>query len=296
MRFFGFWVMVMSLLGAAAVKPYTVKPGETLYSVARSHAMTIKELLGLNDIAYGALLRVGQKLKVYTYDGPTQEYKVKPGDSPLNLARRFHMPIVAMIRANEIDLRRQRLVVGQTIRLARIQSPVRIARTKKAAKKAKKFRIASNSFAEKIVRDARRYLGVRYRWGGNNPRHGIDCSRFAQLVFKKQGITLPRVSSEQYRYALRHGKRVAMRDARKGDLIFFRTRHRRIGHVGIIIDPKKHLFQQSSSGAGRNNIRRYDIGSYRRRLRGIVRLNAITRHDRPVRKKSRRNTRHPKRT
>ena len=291
MRFLGFWLLWAVMMSAAAVKPYTVKPGETLYSVARSHAMTIKELLTLNDIAYGSLLRVGQKLKVYTYEGATQTYKVRPGDSPLNLARRFRMPLIAMIRANEIDLRRQRLAVGQTIKLARVVPSVRIAHAKKGKRKTKKFRVASNSFAEKIVRDARRYLGIRYRWGGNNPRHGIDCSRFAQLVFKKQGITLPRVSGEQYRYALRHGKRVAMRNARKGDLIFFRTRHRRIGHVGIIIDPKKHLFQQSSSGAGRNNIRRYDIGSYRRRLRGIVRLNAASRRSlasRRIRKTSHR--------
>jgi LysM repeat protein len=277
MRFFWAWVLAWSLVSGATLTTYTVKQGDNLTSIARNHAMTINEVLTANNLAYGSLLKIGQQLKVYGYQGKTQTYRVKPGDSPLSLARRFHMPLLSMIRLNEIDFRRQRLVVGERIRLRRIVAPIRIA---KKAKTSRKFHVASNSFAEKIVRDARRYLGIRYRWGGNNPRHGIDCSRFAQLVFKKQGITLPRVSGEQYRYALRHGKRVSMRQARKGDLIFFRTRHRRIGHVGIIIDPKKHLFQQSSSGAGRNNIRRYDIGSYHRRLRGIVHMNIASRQRR----------------
>ena len=244
-------LITFTTLWSGALATYTVQRGDTLYTIARNHAMSIQELLKANEtLTYRSTLRIGQKLKVAAYSGPARFYTVRPGDSPLTLARRFNMPIQDMIRANGIDLRRQRLVVGQKI----------------------KVRGERVTFAQKIVKDARRYLGVRYKWGGMNPKKGIDCSRFAQLVFKKQGITLPRVSSDQYEWALKHGKKVSMKEAQKGDLIFFRTRNRRIGHVGIIIDPKKHLFQQSSSGAGKNTISRYDIGSYRRRLRGICRV------------------------
>jgi cell wall-associated NlpC family hydrolase len=243
-------IMTVMFALSGALKEYTIQKGDTLYRVARNHAMTIKELLAANPkLTYRSTLSIGQKIKVATYAQPTRPYVVRPGDSPLSLARTFKMPIRDLIRANETDFRRQRLVVGQTIRIKE-----------------------SMSFAQKIVKDARQYLGVRYKWGGNNPKRGIDCSRFAQLVYKKHGIELPRVSGDQYAWALKHGKKVSMREAQKGDLIFFRTRHRRIGHVGIIIDPKKHLFQQSSSGAGKNTISRYDIGSYRRRLRGICRI------------------------
>ncbi len=251
LRYLFLTLLTFSALWSASLTTYTVHKGDTLYTIARNHAMSLKELLNANEtLTYRSTLRIGQKLKVATYTGPTRPYTVRTGDSPLTLARRFGMPIQDMIRANGIDLRRQRLVVGQKIR-------VRGERV---------------TFAQKIVKDARQYLGVRYKWGGMNPKKGIDCSRFAQLVFKKHGITLPRVSGDQYQWALKHGKKVSMKDAKKGDLIFFRTRHRRIGHVGIIIDPKKHLFQQSSSGAGKNTISRYDVGSYRRRLRGICRV------------------------
>ncbi len=243
-------IIAWTIAWGGSLKSYTVQSGDTLYTVARSHAMTIQSLLQANpNLTYHTPLRVGQTLSVAAYNHPTQTYVVRPGDSPLSLARRFKMPLRDLIRANETDFRRQRLVVGQAIRIKE-----------------------QMSFAQKIVQDARRYLGIRYKWGGNNPRRGIDCSRFAQLVYKHHGIELPRVSGDQYDWAHKHGKRVSMREAQKGDLIFFRTRHRRIGHVGIIIDPKRHLFQQSSSGAGKNTISRYDIGSYRRRLRGIYRV------------------------
>ncbi len=247
-----FWMtLTFSMLFGQSLGNYKVKRGETLYTIARSHAMTIKQLLEANPaLTYHSTLRLGQPIKVYTYARSTRTYKVRPGDSPLTLARRFHMSMQDLIRANRIDFRTQRILVGQALRVKRPEM----------------------TFAQKIVKDARRYLGIRYKWGGNNPKKGIDCSKFAQLVFKKYGVTLPRVSGDQYNYALKHGKKISMKNAKKGDLIFFRTRHRRIGHVGIIIDPKKHLFQQSSSGIGKNTISRYDVGSYRRRLRGICRV------------------------
>ena len=239
-----------ALLWAGATKDYSVKSGDTLYTIARDHAMTINEVLKLNNnIQYNSTLKVGQKLKVATYAGRTQKYIVKPGDNPIKLARKFKMKLKDLIQANGIDLRKKPIYIGQTL-LIKEQA----------------------TFGDKIVQTAKKYLGIRYKWGGNDPKRGIDCSRFAQLVYENYGVKLPRVSGDQYEYALKHGKKVAMKDAKKGDLIFFRTRRRWIGHVGIIIDPKKHLFQQSSSGAGKNNIARYDIGSYRRRLRGICRI------------------------
>jgi len=246
-----FWITItFSMLFGQNLGNHAVKRGDTLYSIARSHAMTIKQLLKANPtLTYRSTLRIGQPIKVYAYSGATQPYVVHPGDSPLALARRFHMPLQDLIRANQTDFRTHRILVGQTLRVKE-----------------------QMTFAQKIVKDARHYLGIRYKWGGNNPKKGIDCSKFAQLVFKKYGVDLPRVSGDQYDYALKHGKKVSMKNAKKGDLIFFRTRHRRIGHVGIIVDPKKHLFQQSSSGVGKNTISRYDVGSYRRRLRGICRV------------------------
>ncbi|HJA46980.1 MAG TPA: phage tail protein [Candidatus Limosilactobacillus excrementigallinarum] len=60
--------------------------------------------------------------------------------------------------------------------------------------------------ADKVVADAKKYLGVPYRWGGpggargGNPFDGMDCSSFVSQVYKDFGINIPAytVSMEPY--------------------------------------------------------------------------------------------------
>ena len=73
---------------------------------------------------------------------------------------------------------------------------------------------------------AKRYIGVRYRWGGASPR-GFDCSGLVQYVYGRLGVELPRVTYAQWRA----GRHVARHDLRPGDLVFFHH----LGHVGIYV-------------------------------------------------------------
>jgi hypothetical protein len=85
-----------------------------------------------------------------------------------------------------------------------------------------------------VVREAQKYVGVPYLWGGTDPAKGLDCSGFTKLVFGNLGIDLPRTSSQQ----ATAGKAVASLDtARPGDLVFFDHSAGRPGidHVGIFI-------------------------------------------------------------
>ncbi len=80
-----------------------------------------------------------------------------------------------------------------------------------------------------IIRTARDYLGVPYRYGGTTPG-GFDCSGFVMYVFRKNGYAMPRGTTAQFR----EGRRIGLREARPGDLVFFNTGGRkRISHVGI---------------------------------------------------------------
>ncbi len=77
------------------------------------------------------------------------------------------------------------------------------------------------------VQLARNYLGVPYRWGGSDPDTGLDCSGLTQLVYRRLGVSLPRVSRDQAQV----GTAVASLDeAQPGDLVFFGEP---IDHVGI---------------------------------------------------------------
>ncbi|MFI7585873.1 transglycosylase SLT domain-containing protein [Spongisporangium articulatum] len=82
---------------------------------------------------------------------------------------------------------------------------------------------------------AKKYLGVPYKWGGTDPRTGLDCSGFAQLVMKQVGVNLPRTSAEQAKV----GTEVSsLDDAQPGDLVFFGSP---VHHVGIYVGDGKMI-------------------------------------------------------
>ncbi len=74
---------------------------------------------------------------------------------------------------------------------------------------------------------AQRYLGIPYRWGGESPETGFDCSGFVMYVFSRVGVSLPRVVSAQFRV----GEPVRRGGLRPGDIVFFDG----LGHDGIYI-------------------------------------------------------------
>jgi cell wall-associated NlpC family hydrolase len=85
-----------------------------------------------------------------------------------------------------------------------------------------------NNYSNNIVNTAKKYLGVSYKYGGNDPG-GFDCSGFTMYVYKKNRIRIPRSTNEQFT----SGKRVKIREANPGDLVFFDINGRGISHVGI---------------------------------------------------------------
>ena len=73
--------------------------------------------------------------------------------------------------------------------------------------------------------------GTPYRYGGDSPRQGFDCSSFVRHVYRRYGIDLPRDSASMARVL----PRVSAASPRPGDLVFFNTRGRPDSHVGIYI-------------------------------------------------------------
>lgn len=83
-----------------------------------------------------------------------------------------------------------------------------------------------------ILKDAEKYLGAPYKFGGNTSS-GFDCSGFTVKVFQENDMNLPRRSTDQ----ASTGERIDIRNAKPGDLLFFATGGGgRVSHVGIVHD------------------------------------------------------------
>lgn len=79
---------------------------------------------------------------------------------------------------------------------------------------------------------SKKYMNAPYLWGGKSP-FGIDCSGFTQIVFKICGYNLKRDSSQQ----VEQGELIdSLGKAMPGDLAFFRNEHKKVTHVGILLE------------------------------------------------------------
>lgn len=87
---------------------------------------------------------------------------------------------------------------------------------------------------------ALQFLHAPYLWGGRTI-FGIDCSGFTQIVYKMNGIFLPRDAYQQAAM----GKTIhSLEDAAPGDLVFFENDNEHIVHTGILLD-NAHLIHSS---------------------------------------------------
>ena len=110
-----------------------------------------------------------------------------------------------------------------------------------------------SSKANAIIATANQYIGVKYVYGGTTPS-GFDCSGFTQYVFAKNGLSLPRVSRDQYKL----GTSVSFSNLKAGDLIFFSlAKNGVIDHVGISVGNGQFINASSSKG-----VTIYTLGTY----------------------------------
>ena len=88
--------------------------------------------------------------------------------------------------------------------------------------------------ARAIIKEAQKYLGIPYLWGGTTP-DGFDCSGLMQYVFNSQGIEIPRVSQDQQSFA----EPINLSELKPGDLVFNKPSNST--HVGLYIGDDKYL-------------------------------------------------------
>lgn len=93
-------------------------------------------------------------------------------------------------------------------------------------------------------------VGTPYRWGGNTPDSGFDCSGLIGYVYREAAaLQLPRTTREMHGMGMPSVNREALRS---GDLVFFATSGgRQVSHAGIYVGEGRFVHAPSSGGTVR---------------------------------------------
>ena len=101
---------------------------------------------------------------------------------------------------------------------------------------------------EKIQEEMEKYLGIRYKRGGNSNK-GFDCSGFVKQIYSEVfGIDLPHQSLEQNKSSLL--SKVSPDELKTGDLVFFSAgrNNKGINHVGIYMADGRFIHSARTKG------------------------------------------------
>ncbi|MEX3605405.1 MAG: C40 family peptidase [Burkholderia sp.] len=103
---------------------------------------------------------------------------------------------------------------------------------------------------EEIPIQAMSLVGVPYRWGGNTPDSGFDCSGLVRyIVSRAANVSLPRTTAEMST----RGESIEPDEIAPGDLVFFNTTGRPHSHVGIYVGKFRFVNAPSTGGTVRLN-------------------------------------------
>jgi hypothetical protein len=101
---------------------------------------------------------------------------------------------------------------------------------------------------EEISIQAMSLVGIPYRWGGNTPDSGFDCSGLVRyVVARAASVNLPRTTADMSG----SGESVEPDEVAPGDLIFFNTTGRPHSHVGIYVGKLRFVNAPSTGGTVR---------------------------------------------
>jgi len=179
-------------------KTYTVRPGDTLWSVSQEQGVDLTILILANNLNTTSL-QPNQNLLI------PEAHVIVKGDTLWGLARAFDTSVEEIKRLN--NLLSNNLRIGQVLWITRGQKEKR---------------------KTNVTTVARSFLGYPYRYGGTGP-DSFDCSGYVKFVFQQLGIALPRTAAAQW------SALSPTENPHSGDLVFFSFSGEYIDHVGIYL-------------------------------------------------------------
>ncbi|WP_060481728.1 C40 family peptidase [Pseudomonas sp. NBRC 111119] len=109
---------------------------------------------------------------------------------------------------------------------------------------------SASPVADDVLIRAIGLVGTPYRWGGNTPDSGFDCSGLIKYVYRDAaGISLPRSTREMI---VMQAPTVDAKSLQSGDLVFFATGGgSQVSHAGIYVGDGRFVHAPSTGGTVR---------------------------------------------
>ena len=225
---------------------YTVKSGDSLYSIAQAYGVSVDSLRSSNSL--GSVLTVGQTL---TINDPTKTPATTTAASTsttttANAASSSTTTTQAVASSSSATSSSAATQASSTTATSSSSATTQASST--GATNSSASKTSSNNStstatsststsvsASSVISYAEQFIGVPYVYGGTTP-NGFDCSGFVQYVYAHFGVSLPRTSEAQSTI----GSAVSVSSAQPGDLIFWGG----VGsayHVGIYLGGTSYI-------------------------------------------------------
>ncbi|MGC5048338.1 NlpC/P60 family protein [Micrococcus porci] len=214
---------------AQAAETYTVRAGDGWWIISQRTGVPMTTLMQLNGMTSADMLHPGMVLKTSgTVRAAAGTYTVKAGDGWYAISRATGVPVSTLTSLNGMTITSMLhpgmvlKTTGTPASTAPAPAPAPAPVVRQSSKQ------AAIDFAVAKVNDPNTY----YAWGGNGT-YGYDCSGLTKAAFAAAGITIPRVSHDQYVNAPAYAP---LSQAQPGDLVFWANQSTgRVYHVAVYI-------------------------------------------------------------
>jgi len=199
---------------------YEIQSGDTLFSIARKNHVTIKELMALNDIKAGSMIRIGQKLKVskkHAFIAESSQkrsktilkkHKIRRGDTLAKIAHKYHVSIKKLLALNKLG-KKSILRVGKLLAVGEIKVKRKRAKTYRVRKGDTLWLIAKRNHTtvkklralNKLSRRSKLHKGMVLAVSGTvkKPSRKTRRQRIAKAKKVKHSTTASRAKSSRNR-------------------------------------------------------------------------------------------------